>query len=233
MNPLFCFMSNLLFSFVVPLGRNEKYRDRCSHSVSKIPVCKKNKTKKRAGYDQTSWGPCSGIMCWNAHILPKTGSLSESSPKRCIAWSQKAAGSYFQKPTLLLLHMKYGAKMNNTQHLLIWHAKYTCLVQRWYRGFCGSTPVPPLTPPRCDKAVTPHLRGPHWIILPECIIDTFNLSRHSAVWPLAAEGGGAWQAIFDLSVFNYSLQRWMCFKKRRRWKGLLLIHSRAGRNSTL
>lgn len=59
-----------------------------------------------------------------------------------------------QNPLFLLLHMKYGTKMNYTQHLLIWHAKYTGLMRR-YRSFSDSTPVP-----QCDKAVTPHLCAP-------------------------------------------------------------------------
>lgn len=58
------------------------------------------------------------------------------------------------KPTLLLLDMKYRTKMNYTQHLLIWHAKYTRLMQQ-YRSFCGGAPVP-----QCDKPVTPHLCAP-------------------------------------------------------------------------
>lgn len=77
------------------------------------------------------------------------------------------------KSTLLLLYMKYGTKMNYTQHLLIWHAKYTRLVQQ-NRSFCDGTPVPPLW-----QGSDASFRCPHWIILPECIIDTFNLSCRS------------------------------------------------------
>lgn len=68
---------------------------------------------------------------------------------------RKAPPADSKKPTLLLLCMKYGTKMNYTQHLLIWHAKYTRLM-RQYRSFCGGTPVPP----QCDMAVTPHLCAP-------------------------------------------------------------------------
>lgn len=77
------------------------------------------------------------------------------------------------KSTLLLLYMKYGTKMNYTQHLLIWHAKYTRLVQQ-NRSFCDGTPVPPVW-----HGSDASFRCPHWIILPECIIDTFNLSCRS------------------------------------------------------
>lgn len=98
------------------------------------------------------------IFTW---IIPKDRISLREFLRRCTTLSQKAGSTFSRKspqqtpkPTLLLLSMKYGTKMNYTQHLLIWHAKYTCLMQR-YRSFCGGTPVP-----QCDKAVTPHLCAP-------------------------------------------------------------------------
>lgn len=134
--------------------------------------------------------------------------------------------SRLQNPLLLLLYMKYGTKMNYTQHLLIWHAKYTCRMQR-YRSFCDSTPVP-----RCDKAVTPHLCAPtepfcRNVLLIHLIFHvTQRLTSHCRL------PGGVYHRMCSLilSAFNYTLQRWMCFRRGAHWftveRAIILCYNR-------
>lgn len=85
-----------------------------------------------------------------------------------------------KKPTLLLLCMKYGTTMNYTQHLLIWHAKYTCLM-RQYRSFCGGTPVPPNVTWRWRLIYVPPLHHSAWMYY--WYIQSF---MSLSVWPLTA-----------------------------------------------
>lgn len=190
MNPPFCFMSNLLFSFVAPLGRNEKYRDRCPHYVSKIPVWKKKKKQvitRQVGV--RAQGLCAETHTFSQRLdhswrVPRRGaSHGARRPPAVISRSPLCFSSTWNMEQRWIIHNTCSFDMPNIRALCSGGA-----------GASAAAHLPPPTPPWCDKAVTPHLRGPRWIILPECIIDTFNLSRHSAVWPLAAGGGGAWQA---------------------------------------
>lgn len=130
--------------------------------------------------------------------------------KRFTSLSQKAP-QLTPKPTLLLASMKYGTMMNYTQHLLIWHAKYTWLMWR-YRSLCGGTPVP-----QCDKALMPHLSSPTesfglYVLL------IFLIFHASQRWPLTGGClGEDHRLLFGLSVFNCALRRWMRFKGEGYW----------------
>lgn len=148
----------------------------------------------------------------NTHT-PKDGFPLRDLLKRCGALCQKACSllterppSRLQNPLCVLLYMKYGRKMNYTQHLFSWQAKYTRLV-RWLRELLWRH-----TCSQCDKAVTPHLCTPtesfclnllliHLIFhVAQCLTSHCRLHSQSV----------SYNVLFDSSAFNCFLHGPMC-----------------------
>lgn len=99
------------------------------------------------------------MHCMFTQIISKDLIALKDFQKRCT--QSRDSSQQTPKTTLLLLHVKYGTKMNYTQHLLIWHAKYTALMPEYRSG----TPVL-----RCDKAVVPHLCAPTESFYPNVLL---------------------------------------------------------------